>query len=142
MGYPKSKIHIKTYLWPFWEIGIFENYRDLKCIKTHGKTRPTAAKNKNKLKNNKISRKYASNKGRNKYWMMRLDMLIRCYGHLKVMTQFASTKTPIIDDWFLNRRKWFQDVIKAVLDDPNDVFYDTFFFFQNSQLGFDTLITK
>eukprot|EP01084_Bolivina_argentea_P040717 75190_1 len=110
MGYPEPKIHFKMYLWPFWKIGIFENFRDFKCMKTHGKTRPNAAKNKKKLENNKLSIKCASNKGRNKYWMMRLDMLIHCYGHLKVMTLLMLMKTPIIDDWFLNRRKWFKTI--------------------------------
>ncbi len=118
--------------------------------KTHAETTPNAAKKKKKLKNNKISLKWTSNKGRNKYWMMRLDMLIRWYGHLKVMTQFTSMETPIIDDWFLNRRNWFQDYTKTVLDNPNNVFNDTFFFFhlsnvivfplKNFNLGFNTLI--
>eukprot|EP01084_Bolivina_argentea_P040716 75189_1 len=107
MGDLKSLVHIKMYLWTFGEITIFQNFQHFKYIKTHGETSPNAAKKKKKLKNNKISIKWTSNKGRNKYWMMRLDMLIHCYGHLKVMTLLMLMKTPIIDDWFLNRRKWF-----------------------------------
>ncbi len=110
MGYPEPKIHIKIYLWTFWEIRILQKFWYLKYIKTHGKTGPNVGKKKKKFENNKISIKWTSNKGRNKYWMMRLDMLSHWYGHLKVMTLLMLMKTPIIDDWFLNRRKWFKTI--------------------------------
>ncbi len=102
------------------------------------------------LKTDNILLTRTSNRGRNKYWMIGLDMLICCNGRLNVMIKFSDMEILVIDDGFLNRRRWFQCDINTVLDDPNDVFNDTFFFFRllkmivsplkNFQLGFDTLM--
>ncbi len=66
--------------------------------------------------------------------------------------KFTDLKTLVTDDVFLNTRRWFQDDLKTVLDDSNNVFNDTFFFFdlhkvivfplKNFDLGFETVIGK
>ncbi len=91
-------------LWTFWEIRIFQNFPSFNHIKTRKKTTANSTKKETKTKNNDTRLKQTSNRGRNKCWMIRLEMLIHCYGHLKVMMTFNYMKSLVIDDGFLNTR--------------------------------------
>ncbi len=133
MAYLKSLVDIKMYLWTFWVIGIFQNFHVFSFMKTDAKTTTNATEMEQKLKTNDTYITWTSNRCGNKYWMIGLDMLICCYGHVKVMVKCSHMETLVIDDGFLNIMTWSYDDLKTVLDNPNGVFNDTFCFFSIAQ---------